>query len=649
MNLLAFTPLAAGIAAVLLGVVGTASLTPGARRLALRFRILDLPNHRKLQRVPVPYLGGVAVVGALLVGWAVLRSGWIPYLPVLDGPVATALLAGALAMMLLGLADDIWGLSPRFRLIGQVLIILAVLAPTGVFETMRLGSLTLALPPVLTVALATFWVLAMTNAGNLMDGMDGLAAGVGATASAGLAYLALAVYGQQEVGALLALIAGAYAGFLIFNSHPARIYLGDAGSLPLGFALGAGALFATSEGGTWHAVPAMLVLGVPATDLLLAVLRRGLSSLRVERAPGATERFVFRLAHRPRFFEGDQEHLHHRLLERLGSVTAAVRALYVVAIVLALLGVWAAWEPRLAPMLLVGSMLLGLMAVSRFLHPELRVFEKGVLLPLFHTRALGNRRHHFIYDMFVFAGAFVVAGWLGTRWWPGSWVDLVRVASAGMVGAGVMGLLGLYRIHFRRAGVWSVWKATSTVGAGAAAVLLLDTLALQMPLSSASGLLFAYLALTGTVLPRAAYGFVDEAYSRRPHGTRATLIYGTGRAELAFLQRALCSEALDLRPVGLLDDSPELDGKMIQGFPVYRANGGEVDGLLRSLEVKVVVIVGEAVHDTRELRLHLAAQAAGASLLRYRESLAKAVPPRGSRLPGAQPALEELRVERRSS
>jgi UDP-GlcNAc:undecaprenyl-phosphate/decaprenyl-phosphate GlcNAc-1-phosphate transferase len=610
----------------------TVLITPAAKRLALRAGILDAPGARKLHGKPVPYLGGVAVIAAVAIGWTISGLGWVQDWPAVDRTIATPLVIGALAMMLLGLVDDVRGLSPRVRLVGQVLIVIAVLSVTGTVDSVRLGGLEFTgLPAALSFGVAGFWVLSLTNAGNMMDGMDGLAAGVGAIAAAVFAYLAVAVYEDPGVGAVLALVAGAYAGFLVFNAHPARIYLGDAGSLPLGFLLGTGALYATTTAdGVWHLAPALLVSGVPATDLLLAVLRRGLSSVRIERLAGTAERFVFRLVHPPRFFEGDQGHLHHRLLGRLGSVQRAVYTLYAAAALFGALGIWAAREPQLAPMLVVGAVLLGLMAVSRFLHPELRVFEKGFLLPLFHTREVGNRRLHFLFDVLVFSGAFVIAGWVGSRWGPTSWLDAVRVALAGLTGPTVMALLGLYRIHFRRAGVWSIWRAASTVGAGAAAVLLVDTLAVQMPLASASGLLFVYLALTGSLVPRAAYGFMDEAYARRPHGGRTTLIYGTGRAELAFLQRALSSDELGLRPIGFLVEAVELEGKMIQGFPAYRADG-EVTGLIRSLGVEAVVVVGDPRGDAHDLRLHLAVRAAGAALLRYRESIIEAVPLRGGR------------------
>ena len=604
-----------------LAAAATLAWTPLVRRIAVRHGVLDTPGGRKLHVRPVPYLGGVAVVGgivlAVLAAWALPGVGPMPrgfevwVLPVLAGMVA---LAGV------GLLDDVRGLSPASRLIGEIVIIAGTLAWTGAPAALRLGGLEIEGLPVLPgYLLAGFWVLTLTNAGNLLDGMDGLASGVGAIAAGVLAYLAVGVFDRPAVALVMVAGCGAYAGFLVFNRYPARIYLGDAGSLALGFMLGMGSLFATTDGaGAWNLAPALLVLGVLATDLLLAVLRRGLSSVRIEHQSGPGERFVFRVLHRPRFFEADRGHLHHRLHERTGSVPRTVRILYLAALVLGLLGVWAARVPASAPMLLVGSVLLGLMTVSRVLHPELRVFEKGFLLPLFHTREVGNRRLHFVYDALVFAMAFVAAGWIGNRWVPATAPDLARVALAALAGPTAMALVGFYRIHFRRAGVWSVWKSASTIGAAAAVVLLIDTLVVRAPLASVSGVLFFYLALTGALLPRAGYVFLDEVYERRPHRGRSTLIYGTGKAEVALMHRLLARDDFGLRPIGFVDERPEIDGKMIHGLPAYRTSSTEIPGLIRSLGVEVVASAGDPAD---AVPFWVAARAAGVRLVRYHESL----------------------------
>jgi UDP-GlcNAc:undecaprenyl-phosphate GlcNAc-1-phosphate transferase len=630
------------------GVLATVLLTPLARWAAVRLGVLDAPGPRKIHRAPVPYLGGVAVVTGILVVWAVLAATGV-HPAAVPGSTVPVLLGGMVALMLVGVVDDAVGLSPRIRFVVQGLATGLLLVATGSFEIVRVGGLlSPEMPAVISLLLGAIWVVSITNAANMLDGMDGLAAGVGAEAAAVLAYLGAVVFGHPDVALLLAVAAGAFAGFLVYNTAPARIFLGDAGSLPLGFLLGAGALTACTRDGVLHAVPMILVVGVPATDVILSVLRRGLAAVSVERLGRSRERYAFRVLHAPRFFQGDRGHLHHRLLEHLGSVPRTVGALYAVTAVLGALALWAATSPELAPMILVGSLFLGLTTVAPFLHSELRFLETGILLPLFHTRYIGQRVLHAAWDAAVIAAAFVTAGWIGSRWLPDSLSAAGRVALAAAVGLLTMSLLGLYRVHFRNAGAWSFWTAMAAVGSGAAAVMLVDTVLVGPPLSTASALLFFYLTLTGGVLPRAAYTFMADAYARRPKAGRTTVIDGVGRIEAAFLERALADPGLALRPVAFLHDGGDLTGRWLRGFPVLEADDLNLERTLRVHDVDVVVTVFDEVEPPRLARLRVACRSVGASLLVYRESLEELIPPglEGSsrELPGdASPEVRHAR------
>jgi UDP-GlcNAc:undecaprenyl-phosphate GlcNAc-1-phosphate transferase len=588
----------------------------------------------------VPYLGGVAVVSGIALVWVGFAASGA--LPPGAGAVASALLGGAVALMAVGVVDDVSGLSAGVRFTVQGLATAAFLLTTGSFEAVRVGDfVTPGIPGALSSILAAFWIVSITNGANLMDGMDGLAAGVGALAAAVLSYLAAAVFAQAGIALLLAVAAGGFAGFLLFNAAPARIFLGDAGSVPLGFLLGAGALAACTRDGVLHVVPMVLVVGVPATDVLLSVLRRGLAAVSVERQGRSRERYAFRVLHPPRFFEGDRGHLHHRLLERLGSVRQVVGLLYSTTAGLGALAIWSAASPELAPMILVGSVFLGATIVAPFLHSELRFLETGILLPLFHTPYAGRRVLHAAWDAAVVAVAFVAAGWIGSRWFPGSVTDVARVGLAATVGPLFMWLLGLYRVHFRNAGAWSFWTAMAAVGSGAAAVMLLDTVLVGAPLATASALLFFYLTLSGAVVPRAAYTFMAEAYARGPKAGRVTVIDGVGRIEAAFLERALVDPGLALRPVAFLHESGELAGRWLRGFPVLEADDLNLERVLREHGVEVVVTVQDEVEPARLSRLGRACGAVGAALVVHREALEQVVPPSAAPLPASPGVLEE--------
>ena len=242
-----------------LAMVFAAYLTPVLGEAARRFGILDRPDGRlKTHTEPVPYLGGLAVGLAFCLSLALVFR--------FDQRVTGLLLAGAVAL-LLGLVDDLGRLSWRVKLAGQMLAVL-VLLKSGVVSDIT------ALSPAANLALSAVWLLTLINAFNLIDIADGLAPGVALFAAAG--FVVVAVF---DGAALLAIFAatlfGALAGFLPFNFPPARIYLGDAGSMFLGITLGgvslAGSYTASSPYGLLAPV---LILAVPLFDTVFVMAVR---------------------------------------------------------------------------------------------------------------------------------------------------------------------------------------------------------------------------------------------------------------------------------------------------------------------------------------------------------------------------------------
>ena len=242
--------------------------TPVARYVALRLGIIDQPGERKIHINPIPLLGGVAIYGACIA--ALLLFGNRFRLNELVG-----ILVGASLVSFLGGWDDRHSRSPFLKLGGQFLAA-SILVLTGV----RIGTFPW---PALNIALTLLWVVVITNSLNLLDNMDGLSGGVGAVAA--IFFLLLAAMNDQYlVGALSAALVGACLGFLVYNFNPASIFMGDAGSLFLGFMLAAVGIKLRFPQGveivTWM-VP-VLILGLPLFDTTLVILsrsRRGLNPL----------------------------------------------------------------------------------------------------------------------------------------------------------------------------------------------------------------------------------------------------------------------------------------------------------------------------------------------------------------------------------
>jgi UDP-GlcNAc:undecaprenyl-phosphate GlcNAc-1-phosphate transferase len=242
--------------------------TPIMRHVALRLGIIDQPTARKVHRDPIPLLGGIAIYGAFVVALMLLgrRFGLTELV---------SILVGATLVSFLGVWDDRRSLRPLLKLLGQI-VAASFLVMTGV----RVGTFPW---EALNVIVTLGWIVVMTNALNLLDNMDGLSGGVGAAAAIFFLLLA-AMNGQYLVGALSAALVGASLGFLVYNLNPASIFMGDAGSLFLGFILAVvGIKLRFPEGleiVTWM-VP-VLVLGLPLFDTALVIvsrLRRGLNPL----------------------------------------------------------------------------------------------------------------------------------------------------------------------------------------------------------------------------------------------------------------------------------------------------------------------------------------------------------------------------------
>ncbi len=306
-------------------------LTPVARRFALRTGAMAEPRDRDVHAVPTPRLGGLAMYGGVCAAFLVASS-----LPALSrvfkySDVEATVVAGGL-IVLLGAVDDRWGIDALTKLAGQVLA-------AGVMVLIGLQLLTLTVPGVGAISLgpeSVILTVAITlltvNAINFVDGLDGLAAGVGAIAA--LAFFAFSYslasggvtggVAQDRITSptlIAVVLAGACLGFLPHNFNPARIFMGDSGSMLIGLMLSAAVISLTGQVSYANLsvsaqfpvlLPLLLpfaVLAVPVLDLLLAVIRR----TRAGRSP----------------FAPDKEHLHHRLMEIGHSHTRAVLIMYV--------------------------------------------------------------------------------------------------------------------------------------------------------------------------------------------------------------------------------------------------------------------------------------------------------------------------------
>lgn len=297
----------------------TLLLTPVARRIALKFGAVDRPSRRKIHKKIITRFGGLSIflsfVAAVTLGIMISERFGMK----LGGKELNSLLGivyGGALITMIGLFDDVKGIPAIVKLTGQI-----IASAIAVYFGAQILSISLPLAKIvmlgaLAPAISIIWMVAITNAMNLIDGLDGLASGITMIASATLFFVALKM-GQADSAILLAALGGASLGFLRFNFFPATVFLGDSGSLFLGFMLAGASIIGVLKSTLVIAlIIPVAVLGIPIYDTAAAIIRRA-------------------VAGRP-IFEADRKHLHHRLLKAGFNQRQVVLIIYVACLVLSI-------------------------------------------------------------------------------------------------------------------------------------------------------------------------------------------------------------------------------------------------------------------------------------------------------------------------
>ncbi|MFA5156290.1 MAG: MraY family glycosyltransferase [Candidatus Omnitrophota bacterium] len=302
-------------------------LTPLVRLLSLKMGWMDYPDARRVNRKPMPRAGGIAIyVGFVVSLLFFAANAGISFHQV----KFWGLLGSSFIIFLVGVADDTKGLSARRKLFYQLSA--AMIASLAGFNIIRVSNPFgghFDAPTLLGIGLTLFWIVGFTNAINLLDGLDGLAAGVGAIISGSLFFAAVKA-GNPIVAVLSIALCGSALGFLPHNFYPAKIFMGDTGSMFLGFVISLISIEGAQKGATFVTffVP-IIAMGVPAIDTGIAILRRMIKGNKL--------------------FQPDKEHIHHQLLFQEGSQREAVVKLYFLTLCFGLIaiglsgmqGIWA--------------------------------------------------------------------------------------------------------------------------------------------------------------------------------------------------------------------------------------------------------------------------------------------------------------------
>jgi UDP-GlcNAc:undecaprenyl-phosphate/decaprenyl-phosphate GlcNAc-1-phosphate transferase len=560
------------IVTFLTALVVTYLFTPLVRELACRFGIMDLPGERRAHKHPTARGGGLAVVlgvtAACLVALVfpgTVRPGgfdlhwWLGFAP------------AALVLLAVGVADDIHGLKPWTKLAGQ--IVAAVLVCLSGTRFGKIFGFTV--PPVLDDFLVVVWIVAVINAFNLIDGLDGLASGLAIISATGLCGILILGHAAGAIVVLVALT-GACLAFLRYNFHPATIFLGDTGSMFIGLVLGVVALqtFTKNTFILSMTIP-LLVLGVPIYDTLLAIWRRSVRRLVYgHEAAGAGKH--------PGIMQADVEHLHHRLLKMGLSTRRVATVLCVINGGLVGFGLlMATFQSHASGIFLLALLAAVYVLLRRMAVIELRDTGKMLLAGLRRpTHAQLKALAYPVWDMVCLAGGVAIAMRIfdpsPVGFWRSWFLDLPVWVTPTF---SLLALSRTYVIVWTRARILDVLMLLFTLAGG---LLLSVGIALLIdPYHAANCVLMALvigaISHPAIVGARVFYRCIEEIVLYLKSGSESNVpdervvLYGAGgRCQLFLRERGFHdSRSFDNRTiVGLIDDETSLHFNWVHGHLV---------------------------------------------------------------------------------
>ncbi len=541
-------------------------LTPLVRALARRYSFVAVPKIDRWHKKPTAMLGGVAIWLSVVVTTLVF-SPEITY--------GKLILFTSTFLFVVGLIDDVLHIKPYQKLIGQIL---------GSAFVVYYG---LTLPwtdsVLINMALAIFWLIGITNAINLLDNMDGLASGI-AIVAAGFLALSFVNSGQYSEALVLLIFAAGLLGFLVYNSNPASIFMGDCGSMFVGFFLASSALMNVSGGRSRSFLPVLavpiLVLFIPIFDTTFVTVLRKLSG----RAAS----------------QGGRDHTSHRLVALGMSERHAVLMLYGFAAlsgVLAILVQRARLDVSLAAiagftivLTLVGVYLAGVKVYDE--SEEVMALKEKPLYTFLVDVSYKRRIFEVLLDVVLIILSYWSSYAINFPPDSGAWNLFIRsLPVVVFVRMSVFLVMGVYRGLWRYTGMSDLIVFGKAVVLSSVGSLLVLLFAFRFVGFSRKvfviDALLMFLFLAGSRMAFRLFRQIIPAVGK--HDGRRVLIYGAGDAGELLLRELRNNRELQLAPVGFLDDDPAKSGKVIHGLRVFGGNG-DLGSVCSQHEVDEVVI-----------------------------------------------------------
>jgi len=535
-------------------------LTPAIIKIAHKRNWLAHPSQNRWHRKPTALFGGIAIFFSIAIPmfWITDLSGLFQIFPSQKSQypvitnIGTILLIGMCFVFVLGLVDDFFQIKPHSKLVGQIIAALFV-----TYAGYRLNwSSSLTLDTILTI----IWIVGMTNAFNLLDNMDGLCAGTGLSASLSLAYLFQSY--SPDIAILAFIIAGAMAGFLVYNFNPASVFMGDCGSLTIGFILSVLVLYYTPQNPNTaigvYAIP-ILIFIVPIIDTSLVTIVRILSGRKA--------------------YIGGKDHTSHRLVLSGFSERGAVLVLYGIGFISGLAALFVESHDRFtSPVVIIP--ILFIVALLSFYLTQIRVYPENEYCLLKGRRFtplienLTHKRQIFLVllDFCIIAFSYYLS--YRIRFQGGNFIYYFQVFYESLppiIACKIFAffITGVYKGMFKQISISDIRTLLNGTILSSLFCIVVMTYIYRFEDFSKGIFIIDWFFTAGLVFGvRVSFRiFSDSLQRKKLHGDNV-IIYGAGRGGEILLREVMNNEQLDCKPIGFIDDNPLLTGKKLMGYPV---------------------------------------------------------------------------------
>lgn len=575
-------------------------ITPWVIKFAYKVGAVDIPEERKVHTTIKPRLGGLAIFLSVLISSLALFFIFPDlYQGLLDSKHEIIIVSICLiSIFLLGVWDDIRSLNPGIKFFIQFVIASFIyfigFKISNITNPVAIGMLNVEM---IDFPLTLLWIVGITNAYNLIDGLDGLATGVAIIACFSIFTVSI-VSGYITIAVLTLILAGALAGFLRYNFNPAKIFLGDSGSLLIGFSLSILSIQSAAKITTGFSLLfPMLVLILPITDTIISMSRRFIGSYLPGEYPDEKQSFVYKIY---KMFIPDRAHIHHQLISLGLTHRATVLLLYFVSAFFALSAISFSRinniEKSIVIALFIGFVLF--LCIKKLRYHEIAILNNGLMMPIYERWILNRTIFLSLIDTaFITLScglSYKLIQSINPEYTEALSLELLMIIVL-PVQLVVFWITGIYRENIRQLGIGNAMGITASIGYAVMASLFALMFIYPHPLLLSQILIIDfYFLLTFILGIRIAYQVLRYLFVRENITGEKVLIYGANEDGTMILHKINNSPVSSIKVAGFLDDDRELESQLIYGYPILGGHW-KLNKILRKYDIDSIFLCEDSI------------------------------------------------------